>query len=59
MWRHLLKKSLMSDFIFCAVLVLSYAEDESLETNEQKSNSWFTFVDNSICDFLEVTRTML
>ena len=49
----------MSDLIFCAVLVLSYAEDESLETNEQKSNSWFTFVDNNIYDFLEVTRTML
>ena len=36
---HLLKKSLMSDFIFCAVLALSYAEGEFLRPINRRATA--------------------
>ena len=45
-WSHLLKKSLMQNFIFCAVQINMIIKSEFIVLNNTKSSSFF-----AVCNF--------
>ena len=48
-WSHLLKKSVMENFIFCAVIILSYMCDRLLKMPQVLKNPGLWMWDGFIC----------